>query len=98
MAAVASDVLERMTERGMIAEGLLRPLYESALFPTSSFVHAHDLDPALSEALKQCFFDFTFPPRLQTEFNGDTNFVPLDYQEVWATVREVMARAENLID
>ncbi|GGA62336.1 phosphate/phosphite/phosphonate ABC transporter substrate-binding protein [Pelagibacterium lentulum] len=98
MAAVASDILERLVERGLIAEGGLRVLYESALFPTSSFVHAHDLDPALSEALKQCFFDFTFPSRLKAEFNGDTNFVPLDYRQAWATVREVMSRAETMID
>lgn len=98
MAAVASDILDRMIERGMIGEGVLRVIYESALFPTSSFVHAHDLHPELAEALKQCFFDFTFPPRLRAEFNGDTNFVPLDYEQAWAVVREVMARAEPMSD
>lgn len=98
MAAVASDIKERMIERGMISDGSLRIIYESAVFPTSSFVHAHDLHPELTDALKQCFFDFSFPPRLQAEFNGDTNFVSLDYRQAWAVVREVMDRAEPIND
>ena len=61
MAAVASDVYERMVERGMIDPDALRIIYESPLFPTSSFVYAHDLDPVLSQALERCFFDFEFP-------------------------------------
>lgn len=98
MAATASDILERMIERGMIEQNTVRVIYESALFPTSSFAHAHDLDPELTDALKQCFFDFTFPHRIQTEFNGDTNFVPLDYKQAWAIVRDVMDRADTVTD
>lgn len=98
MVATASDILERMIERGMIDQGSVRIIYESALFPTSSFAHAHDLHPELTEQLRQCFFQFTFPPRLQAEFNGDTNFVPLDYRQAWAVVREVMDRAETMIE
>lgn len=92
MAAVASDVLERMQERGLVAPDEVRILYQSPPFPTSSFVHAHDLDPQLAETLKACFFDFEFPPQLQAEFNGDTNFVPIDYKSDWAVVRAVRER------
>lgn len=98
MAAIASDILERVVERGMITEGALRTIYESAVFPTSSFVHAHDLHPDLTTALTDCFFNFTFPARMRAEFNGDTNFVPLDYQQAWAVVREVMDRANSELD
>lgn len=98
MAAVASDVLERMVGRGLLSEDSLRVIYESALFPTSSFVHAHDLDPDLADALKACFFEFEFPERMQAEFNGDNNFLPLSYKEAWAVVRDVMDRADSMIE
>lgn len=90
MAAVASDVLERMTERGMLQGENLRVIYTSALFPTSAFVHAHDLHPDLTARLKSCFFDFTFPPEMQQAFQGDGQFLPISYKSNWEIVRNVM--------
>lgn len=98
MAAVASDVLERMQERGLVAPDDVRILYESAPFPTSSFAYAHDLDPRLARDLQSCFFNFTFPSQLRAEFNGDTNFVPIDYQTDWAVVRAVTERVGVMIE
>lgn len=98
MAAVASDVVERMIERGIIPQDSLRVITESALFPTSSFVHAHNLAPELSETLKRCFFEFEFPPRMQAEFNGDDAFLPLSYRDAWVAVREVMNSVGAMID
>ncbi|OCW59585.1 phosphate/phosphite/phosphonate ABC transporter substrate-binding protein [Hoeflea olei] len=89
MAAVASDVLERLVERGTVDRSAIRVLYESPLFPTAAFVHAHDLDPALTEKLKACFFAFRFPPDMSAAFNGDEQFLPVRYEEAWRTVREV---------
>src|SRR5690606_25339642 len=43
MAAVASDVVERLVERGAVTPDAIRILYESPRFPTSAFAHAHDL-------------------------------------------------------
>lgn len=98
MAAVASDVLERMTERGIIPADSLRIIYESALFPTSSFVHAHDLTPELAQALRDCFFSFSFPAHMINEFNGDDRFLPLDYKTDWAVVRDVMEQVDGMLD
>jgi phosphonate transport system substrate-binding protein len=98
MAAVASDVLERMQERDLIERSQLRILYESQPFPTSSFAYAHDLEPQLAEDLKACFFDFAFPEQLQAEFNGDTNFVPIDFKTDWAVVRAVIERVGAMIE
>lgn len=95
MAAVASDVLERMIERGLVPGDGFRVIYLSGLFPTSSFAHAHDLDPALAEALRACFFSFSFPERMQAEFNGDDRFLPLSYRDDWTLVREVMDGAPD---
>ena len=98
MAAVASDVLERMQERGLVDPGELRVLYQSPPFPTSSFAYAHDLAPQLAQDLQTCFFDYAFPAQMQAEFNGDTNFVSINYRTDWAVVRAVIKRVGAMIE
>jgi phosphonate transport system substrate-binding protein len=89
MAPVASDVYERMVTRGTVKGEDLRIIYQSPLFPTSSFAYAHDLKPDLAAKLTKCFYDFRFPPSMQKEFNGDDRFFPITYKETWAVVRDV---------
>lgn len=89
MAAVASDVLERMIERGLVRRDDIRVIYTSPTFPTSSFAHAHDLAPELAEALKACFFSFRFTDEMREEFHGDEQFVPISYARDWAVVNAV---------
>ena len=93
MAAVASDVFERMILRGTIKEADYRVIYRSPVFPTSSFAHAHDLKPELATKLTQCFFDFRFSAEMKKEFNGDDRFLPITYQKDWAVVRDVAERS-----
>jgi phosphonate transport system substrate-binding protein len=93
MAAVASDVFDRMGVRGTVDPKSFRILYRSPVFPTSSFAHAHDLKPELAAKLKQCFFDFRFTPAMQKEFNGDDRFLPISYQRDWAVVRDVAEKS-----
>ena len=93
MAAVASDVLDRMITRGTIKKEDIRVIYRSPVFPTSSFAYAHDLKPELAEKLKSCFFSFRFTPAMQKEFNGDDRFLPISYQKDWAVVRDVAEKS-----
>jgi phosphonate transport system substrate-binding protein len=93
MAAVASDVFERMGVRGTIKAADFRILYRSSVFPTSSFAHSHDLKPELAAKLRECFFSFRFTPAMQKEFNGDDRFLPISYQKDWAVVRDVAERS-----
>jgi len=93
MAAVASDVFERMIARGTIKAADYRIIYRSPVFPTSSFAHAHDLKPELAAKLKECFYSFRFPEAMQKEFNGDDRFLPITYQKEWAVVREVAEKS-----
>jgi phosphonate transport system substrate-binding protein len=93
MAAVASDVFERMATRGTIKAADYRIIYKSPVFPTSSFAHAHDLKPELAAKLRQCFFEFRFSPEMQKEFNGDDRFLPITYQKEWAVVRDVAEKS-----
>ena len=62
MAGVASDVFERMVARGTLKADDFRIIFTSPLFPTSSFAHAHDLQPDLAKKIRACFFAFGFPP------------------------------------
>ena len=93
MAAVASDVFERMGVRGTIKPAEFRVLYKSPIFPTSSFAHAHDLKPELAKKLRDCFYAFRFPAEMQKEFNGDDRFLPISYAKDWAVVRDVAEKS-----
>lgn len=95
MGAVASDVFERMVNRGTVRGDAFRIIYKSTVFPTSSFAYAHDLQPALAERIKSCFYAFTFPPEMSKEFNGDDKFMPVTYQKDWAPVREVAEKTNT---
>ncbi len=90
MAAVASDVFDRMVERGEVRRDAFRIIYEGPIFPTSVFAYAHDLTPDLTANLRRCFFDFKFTPEMKEEFNGDDRFVPVDYREDWTLVRRIV--------
>ena len=89
MAAVASDVFERMVTRATLKADDFRIIFTSPLFPTSSFAHAHDLHPDLAKKIRACFFAFGFPPSMQKEFGGDDRFYPITYKDTWRAVREI---------
>jgi phosphonate transport system substrate-binding protein len=93
MAAVASDVFERMATRGTIKAEDFRVLYKSPVFPTSSFAHAYDLKPELAAKLKECFYSFRFTPAMTKEFNGDDRFLPITYAKDWQVVRDVAEKS-----
>ncbi|MCA0407169.1 MAG: phosphate/phosphite/phosphonate ABC transporter substrate-binding protein [Proteobacteria bacterium] len=93
MAAVASDVFDRMVTRGTIKGEDIRIIYRSPVFPTSSFAHAHDLKPELAKKLTECFYSFRFTPAMTKEFNGDDRFLPITYQKDWKVVREVAEKS-----
>ena len=88
-AHVASDVFDRMADRGQVKEGDFRVIYRSQRFPTSSFAHAHDHAPALAQQIVKCFTDYRFPDSMKKDFDGADRFVPISYQKEWAVVREV---------
>jgi phosphonate transport system substrate-binding protein len=92
-AAVASDVFERMANRGTIKEADFRIVYKSSPFPTSSYAYAHDLTPQLAAKIKEAFLSFKFPPEMSKGMEGATNFFPITYQKDWEVVRHVAESA-----
>lgn len=91
-APVASEVVDRMAERGLYDPEEVKIVWESASFPTTSYAYAHDLDPALVEKIKEAFLGFKFAgTALGEEFEGVETFVPISYQDDWAVIREIQA-------
>ncbi len=88
-AAVADDVLARMAKRGVVKAENFRKIYVSPPFVTSSFAHAHDLEPALAAKVRDCATNYKFTAEMTKEFNGDDRFWPVDYKKDWAVVRQV---------
>jgi phosphonate transport system substrate-binding protein len=93
MAAVADDVFERMVNRGTVKRDDFRVIYTSDVFPTNGYVHAHDLRPALAARIRTCFFDYRFSDAEKREFNGEDRYVPVNYKDQWAVVREVAEKS-----
>jgi phosphonate transport system substrate-binding protein len=90
-APVASDVYERMARRGQIKESDFRVIYRSKKFPTSSFAHAHDLDPKLADKITSCFYEYRFNDEMKKAFDGADRFFPINYKTTWEPVRAVAA-------
>ena len=91
-APVASEVVDRMAERGLYDTADVRKIWESDPFPTTSFTLAHDLDPELANTIKEAFFSFEFEgTALGDEFEGVSKFIPITYQDQWAVIREIQA-------
>lgn len=92
-ATIASDVLERMINRGTVKEADFRIIYRSKPFPTSSYAVAHDLSPALAAKIKAAFLSYKFPPEMSKGMEGATNFFPIAYKKDWQVVRDVAEAA-----
>jgi phosphonate transport system substrate-binding protein len=88
-APVASDVFNRMAERGQVKKEDFRIIFQSPIFPTSSFAYAHDLAPDLAKKVVQCFYDYRFTPEMQKAFAGADRFFPVNYKDDWGVVRKV---------
>lgn len=89
-APVASEVVERMAERGLYDPEEVKIIWESPAFPTTSYTYAHNLDPELAEKIKEAFFSFDFEgTALGEEFTGVSKFVPISYEEDWQVIRQI---------
>ena len=87
-APVASDVLQHMTDRGVVGKDDFRVLYTSEMFPTDAYAYAYNLTPALQDKIKACFFDYKVPAEMAKGLGGD-RFLPITYKKDWELVRTV---------
>ena len=91
-APVASEVVDRMAERGLYDPAEVRIVWESDPFPTTSYGVAHDLTPELKDKIKEAFFSYDFTgTALGEEFSGVSKFVPITYKDQWAVIRQIQS-------
>lgn len=89
-APVASEVVDRMAERGLYDPEEVKIIFESKRFPTTSYTHSHNLKPELAEKIKQAFLSFDMRgTALGEEFTDVTQFVPISYKDDWQVIREI---------
>lgn len=88
-APVAGDVFKRMAEAGRINKDDFRVIWQSDVFPTSSFGYAHDLKPELVQKIKEAFAEYRFTPEMQKTFGGADRFFTVTYQKDWAIIRDI---------
>lgn len=86
-ACVASDVFYRMIDAGRAKLDDYVFIWESGIFPTSSFGYAHNLHPDLVAKIKEAFRDYRFPEKMQKDFNGADRFFPITYKDDFELIR-----------
>ena len=91
-ACIASSVLERMADRGVVSMDKIRVVWESQPFPTTSFGYAHDLSAELKANIEKAFLTYKFKGTpLGKEFSGVDGFIPVTYEKAWAPIRTIQA-------
>ena len=90
-APVASSVLERMVQKGVVNMDDLRVIWESSLFPTTSYGYVNNLDPELAAKVKEAFLTFDWKGTgLDKEFGKQADrFIPITFQEHWTDIRTI---------
>ena len=93
-ACVASDVFKRMAGAGRIKEDDYRIVWQSSIFPTSSFGYASNLNPELVKKIKEAFFEYRFNPEMQKTFGGADRFFPVTFKQDYELIR-IIAEASG---
>jgi phosphonate transport system substrate-binding protein len=91
-APVASSVLDRMAQKGVVNKDNLRVIWESDPFPTTSYGYAHNLHPDLARRVVYAFYTFDWTGTgLAKEFkaNAWNEFIPISYGDHWKVIRTI---------
>ena len=90
-APVASSVLDRMAEKGVVDRSKLRIIWESKFFPTTSYGYAHNLHPDLQKKVREAFLTFDWKGTdLLKEFGRKSDkFIGITYKDQWVDIRAI---------
>ena len=88
-APVASEVVDRMAERGLFDPDDIRIIFETDPFPTTSYGFAHNLHPDLQEKIREAFYTYDFAGTPLGEEFGMDGFIPITYEEHWHQIRTI---------
>ncbi len=90
-APIASSVLDRMHDKGVVNKNDLRVIWESKLFPTTSYGFVHNLNPELQKQVTDAFLTFDWTgTALKKEFGKQSDrFIPITFKEHWIDIRTI---------
>jgi phosphonate transport system substrate-binding protein len=90
-APIASSVLDRMHDKGVVDKTKLRIIWESQLFPTTSYGYSYNLDPRLQVQIKYALLTFDWKgTALMKEFGKKSDrFIPITFKEHWTDIRTI---------
>ncbi len=90
-APIASSVLDRMAEKGVVNKDDLRIIWESKLFPTTSYGFAHNLHPDLQRQITYAFLSFDWKgTALDKEFGSKSDrFISISFKDHWSDIRTI---------
>jgi phosphonate transport system substrate-binding protein len=88
-APIAHDILVRMADRGAVKMDDFRIIWKSPNFAPGGLLMAHDLVLPLQKKIRECTYNFRFPPEMQQGFQGADRWLPIDYKKDWEIVRKV---------
>ena len=90
-APIASSVLDRMHDKGIVNKNDLRIIWESQNFPTTSYGYVYNLDPRLQAQIKYAYLTFDWTgTSLMKEFGKQADrFIPITFKSHWADIRTI---------
>ena len=90
-APIASSVLDRMHNKGIVNKNDLRIIWESKLFPTTSYGFAHNLHPDLKRQVTYAFLSFDWTgTALKKEFGKNSDrFISISFKDHWSDIRTI---------
>ncbi len=95
-APIASSVLDRMINKGMLKRSDLRIIWESETFPTTSYGYVYNLNPDLAKKVVDAFLSFDWKgTALYKEFKPRDGFVRINFKEHWKPIR--LIQKENKV-
>jgi phosphonate transport system substrate-binding protein len=93
-AAVAGDLVRRMSDRGVLDRTRVRTIYTSAPFPGTAYGVINRLNPALVAKIRAAFMTYDWDdPKLRNEFPEVDRFVPTSYRTEFEIIRKIDASA-----
>lgn len=90
-APVASDILQRMIEKGEVDGKAVRPVYESDRFPPATIGYVYNLTPEVRKAIRETLLGYSIKgTSLADKMGADVaKFVPVDYKKDWESARQI---------
>jgi phosphonate transport system substrate-binding protein len=90
-APVASSVLDRMIDKGQLKRDDIRVIWQSDLFPTTSYGYVYNLQPDLQKKVVDAFLTFNWKGTgLEKEFGKQADrFIPITFKEHWNVIRTI---------